>query len=120
MPKISKALPVMKWSEAFTDFLHRVVGIRMIPLAYVVREDVVPIRPLPPLAQDSPHSEDHGSIKEEMIEFALHTHWLFKNDSSSVYYHLEESVRSTSYASSIKPCQRRKDGWGAWLAIVSQ
>ena len=42
------------------------------------------------------------------------------NDSSSVYYHLEEAVRSTSYASSIKPYQRQKDGRGAWLAIVSQ
>jgi len=120
VPKIGKALPVMKWSEAFTDFLHRVVGIRMIPLAYVVRENVATARPLPPLAQDSPHSEDHGSIEEEMVEFASHTHWLFRNDSSSVYYHLEEAVRSTSYASSIKPYQRKKDGRGAWLAIVSQ
>ena len=89
VPKISKALPVMKWSEAFTDFLYRVVGIRMIPLAHVVIENVSPARSLPPLAQDSPHSEDHGSIEEEMVEFASHNHWLFRNDSSSVYYHLE-------------------------------
>ena len=62
----------------------------------MVRESVVPVRPLPQLAQDSPHSEDHGSIEEEMVEFASHVHCLFRNDSSSVYYHLEESVRSTS------------------------
>ena len=74
VPKTSKALPVMKWSEAFTDFLHRVVGIRMILLAYVVRENVVPVRLLSPLAQDSPHSEDHGSIEEEMVDFASHVH----------------------------------------------
>ena len=86
--KISKALPVMKWSESFTDCLHRVVGIRMIPLNYVVRESVAHVRPLSTLVQDSPHSEDHGSIEEEMVEFTSHVHWLFKNDSSSVYYHL--------------------------------
>ena len=55
-----------------------------------------------------------------MIEFASHAHWLFKNGSSSVYCHLEEAVRGTSYASSIKPYQRRKDGRGTWLAIASQ
>ena len=69
----------MKWSEAFADFLCRVVGIGMILLAYVVRENVASTRSLPPLAQDSPHSLDHGSIEEEMVEFASHYHWLFKN-----------------------------------------
>ena len=95
MPKISKALPAMKWNEAFTDFLHRVVGFRMIPLDYVVRQSVVHVRPLLPLAHDSPHSEDHSSIEEDVVEFALHAHWLFKNNSSSVHYHLEEDARST-------------------------
>ena len=84
MPKASKALPVIKWSGEFTDFLHRVVGIRMIPLAYVVRKNVVPARFLLPLAQDRPHSEDYGSIEEEIIDLASHAHWLLKNDLSSV------------------------------------
>ena len=67
----------------------------MIPLAHVVMENVAHVRPLPPLAQDSPHSEDHFSIEEEMVEFVSHTRWLFKNNSSSAYYRLEEAVRST-------------------------
>ena len=33
MPKITKALPIIKWTETFHDFLNRVVGTRMIPLA---------------------------------------------------------------------------------------
>ena len=37
VPKITKALPIMKWSEAFSDFLNRVIGARMIPLAYVIQ-----------------------------------------------------------------------------------
>ena len=35
--KISKSLPIIKWTEAFQDFLHQVIGVRMIPLAYVTR-----------------------------------------------------------------------------------
>ena len=37
-PKISKVLPVIKWTEAFKDFLNRKIGIRDIPLAYIIRE----------------------------------------------------------------------------------
>ena len=36
VPKITKALPIIKWTEAFQDFLHRVIGARMIPLTYVI------------------------------------------------------------------------------------
>ena len=36
VPKITKALPIIKWTEAFQDFLNRVIGDRMIPLAYVI------------------------------------------------------------------------------------
>ena len=41
VPKISKTLSVIKWMEAFTDFLHCHIGIRMILLAYVTREEVL-------------------------------------------------------------------------------
>ena len=33
---ITKALPIIKRAEAFQDFFHRVIGARMIPLAYVI------------------------------------------------------------------------------------
>ena len=36
VPKITWALPIIKWTEAFQDFLNRVIGARMIPLAYVI------------------------------------------------------------------------------------
>ena len=36
VPKITKALPLIKLTEAFQDFLNRVIGARMIPLAYVI------------------------------------------------------------------------------------
>ena len=37
--KISKAHPILKWTESFSDFLSRKVGVRTIPLSYVVREN---------------------------------------------------------------------------------
>ena len=43
VPKVIKSSPVMKWSEALTDFLYWVIVILIIPLAYVVRENVVPV-----------------------------------------------------------------------------
>jgi hypothetical protein len=43
VPKITKALPIIKWTEAFVDYTHRVIGVRSVPLAYVIRlEAAVP------------------------------------------------------------------------------
>ena len=120
VPKISKTLTIMKWAEAFPDFLQRVVGARTIPLSCVARETVDVADPPPPLVNQQPYSEGHGSVEEELIARANHTHALFRDDNASVYCYLEEATRSTSYAASIKPFQRRKDGRGAWLALTSQ
>ena len=47
IPKICKSVPIMKWTEAFQDYLHRTIGVRTIPLAYITRETVdVPAMPL--------------------------------------------------------------------------
>ena len=50
--------------------------------------------------------------KNMVVPRAAHTHALFRDDNSGVYYHLEEATRGTSYAASIKPFQRGKDGRG--------
>ena len=76
-PKISKSLPIIKWTEAFQDHLHHVIGVRMIPLAYVTRKDEDIPAVAPPLQAGQPHSEVHGSIEGEMIAWALHTHAMF-------------------------------------------
>ena len=120
VPKISKALPIIKWTEAFQDHLHSVIGVRMTPLAYVTRQDEdVPVV-APPLMTGQPHSEVHGSIEGEMIARASHTHTMFRDDNAAVYYALEEATRSTSYAASIKPFQRTKNGRGALQALTNQ
>ena len=47
-PKISKALPVIKWTEAFQDFLNRKIGNRNIPLAYIIHDEPNPPVMAPP------------------------------------------------------------------------
>jgi hypothetical protein len=118
-PKIAKGLNIMKWSESFRDILHRCIGVRMIPLAYVIRELETPV-PITILAAGEPHSALAGSIENELIIRGSHTHPLYRDDNAAVYYKLEEATRSTSYAASIKPYQKAKNGRAAMTAIVSQ
>jgi hypothetical protein len=119
VPKISKTLSIIKWTEAFIDFLHRKIGVRMVPLAYVVRE-LVPVPAPPPLANDPPYSTTHGSVEGELIARASHTHTLFHDDNLAVYYLLEEATRGTSYTPTIKPYQRTNQGREAWRSLVNQ
>ena len=67
VPKISKALPVIKWTEAFHDFLNRKIGYRNIPLAYIIHDEPNPPAAALPLAVDQPHSIEHGSVESELI-----------------------------------------------------
>ena len=119
-PKITRALPVLRWTEAFKDFLSRVIGVRTIPLSYVIREEATPPAAIPALANDQPHSAEHKSVEGELVARASHTHPLYRDDNATVYHYLEEATRSTAFAASIKPFQRAKDGRGAWKAIKSQ
>jgi hypothetical protein len=90
------------------------------PLCYVIRETVNVPAAAPALAQNQPHSNEHESVTGELVARASHEHALFRDDNASVYHYLEEATRSTPYAASIKPFQRRKDGRGAWLALLGQ
>ena len=61
-----------------------------------------------------------GLLKKELIFCASHTHVLYDDDNGKVYHYLEEATRSTSYAASLKPFQRSRNGRGAWLALLNQ
>jgi hypothetical protein len=122
-PKISRGLPVVKWTEAFNDFLNRVIGSSYIPLAYVVLSDPIVPNQAPPLMNNQPFSTAHGSVEQaKLIARASHDHALIKDDNALVYYYIEEATRTTVYATSIKPFQRpTKNGRGAFVtAMLSQ
>ena len=120
VPKISKALPIIRWTEAFEDYLSRVIGVRTIPLVYVIRPEETPPAAAPALLAGQPHSAEHESVENELVARASHAHALFRDDNSAVYHKLEEATRTTPYAASIKPFQRGKDGRGAYLALRNQ
>jgi hypothetical protein len=119
VPKITKALPIIKWTEAFRDYLHRMISVRKIPLASVIQPAIaVPV--IGVIAAGAPHSFEHEAIEIELIARASHAHPLYREDNSAVYYKLEEATSATSYAASIKPFQRTKNGREAWLALTNQ
>jgi hypothetical protein len=120
VPKITKSLPMIKWIESFEDYLNRLIGVRMIPLAYVIRTEDTPPAAAPALMAGQPHSEEHGSVVRELVARASHSHALYHDDNADVYHKLEEATRTTQYAASIKPFQRNKDGRGAWMALRHQ
>ena len=90
--KIAKALPVIKWTEAFQVFLNRKIGNRNIPLTYIICDEPNPPAVAPPLAVGQPHSIEHGSVEAELIAQASHTHVLFRDNNSNLYFLLEEAT----------------------------
>ena len=106
--------------EAFKDFFVWVIGVRVISLSYVIHEEATACAQVPNLANNQPHSTEHGSVEAELIARASHNHAIFRDDNAAVYHHLEEAAWSTSYVASIKLFQCAKNGREAWLAIVSQ
>ena len=66
------------------------------------------------------HSEEHGLVKAKLVACASHGHELYHEDNASIYYHLEKAMRGKTYAASINPFQRTKDGRGAWTALTNQ
>ena len=47
-------------------------------------------------------------------------HMLYRDDDSTIYYHLKQATRQTTYAALLKPCQRGKEECGAYLALITQ
>ena len=119
VPKILKTLHIMKWTEAFSNFSRRVIGTRKITLSCVIRDTVAISGDTPPLMPNQTYAAEFGSVEEEMIAHATHTHPLYHNDNAYLYFYSEEATRSTMYTSSIQPYSRLKDGCGAWIAITN-
>ena len=47
-PRITRTLPIIKWTESFEEFLHQVLGVQSVPLSYIIREQsAVDPAPLP-------------------------------------------------------------------------
>ena len=67
---------------------------------------------------DACRTEDSGSLEEELIKRASHSHLLFKENDTAFYYRLDESIMPKVHYASIKPFKRKKDEGNTWLSIV--
>ncbi len=73
----------MKWTKAFPDSLHHLIGTRMKPLAYAFCDMVMVEDPQPASANAQPDSMTDDFIEEEIIAWSNHTHTLFWDNNLS-------------------------------------
>ena len=101
--------------------LSCIIRSRNILLAYVLRPDVsIPLISSIVCAADCPYSIEQGSVSNELIVRAGYDYPLLNEDNTKLYFAIEEAVRNTNYATSIKPFQRSKNGRGALLSLKHQ
>ena len=65
-----------------------------------------------------PHSEEHGSVKQELAQRALHDDPEFIEENSEVFTMLKNDTRGTAHTPSLGPYRKKKDGCGAYFALV--
>ena len=118
-PCITRTLPIIKWTESFEEFLHQVLGVNHVPLSYIIREQELVGAP-PTLINNRSYSQEHQSVEGELIARASHGTAHYTADNATVYKYIEEATRETRYHSSITPFSRRKNGRGAWKALMAQ
>jgi hypothetical protein len=98
VPKITQALPIIKWTETFDVFLSRMIGTRSIPLSYITRDKVRVSDEIGDRAKGKLHTKD-GSVVSDLTTRALHTHPLYGDDNAQIFFYLEKATRSTQFAS---------------------
>lgn len=119
-PKMSKTVGMVKWLEAYEGYAKQRIGVRNAPLAYVLRENVAVPATAPALQAGQPHSDEHGSVREEMIARLSHTHGLYNDDNALVWDDIEAATRGTKFAPTIAPFKKSKNGRAAYLALMKQ
>ena len=131
LPILSKNCPPLKWCESMKHFLYSTFGVRKIPLTYIIRDNVDVAPEAPPVGQQPDPDVTYdplvvgkaygnsGTVLGDMIARASHSHVLYKTDNAHVYSLIEQAARNSTFLSTIKPFENRKNGRGAWLALVT-
>ena len=121
---------IIRWAPIFLDCIEHHYGAKG-PLRYVLRENPTvkseeedPLTPHVNATQgvqgvQGTYYGESGSLVEELIARLPHDGPIFKNDNATVFQKIEEAARGTSCESTIKAFSRRKDGRGAYLALIA-
>lgn len=122
MQKLSSKISIMKWINLFEEHLSSVLGVRKVPLQYIIRETTDPVDiaddPLPVGNGAPPYAARYDSFHDEMVARTSHTHPGYKADNKHVFNLLNDGLAGTGYISSIQPFSRRKNGREAYKALV--
>eukprot|EP00957_Ditylum_brightwellii_P153880 11712866-Ditylum_brightwellii.AAC.1 len=92
----------MQSVDVFDDFLNRKIGVRTIHFSYMTRATALASRPPSDHKDDLLHGEEFYFIDEELVAQATHTHPLYHEENTTVYYCLKEAVQALSM-----PCLSR-------------
>ena len=116
--KISKTFKIDKALDSFPTLLRDRLGIRDIPLSYVIRADDQP-KPLTALAPGEIHGVGTESIYEELINSSSLEGDEYLEDRAAVYNILSDMIAESTHTSSLKGFMRARDGRGAFKALVT-
>ena len=119
LPTLGRNVAIMKLLELIREHLRGILGIRQIPLAYVIRRKVTP-DPIEHIQETKPFSDNHESFHEELINRASHDHPNYVDDNAAVLDILVGCLGETEYLTSLKPFQKARDGRSALLALETQ
>ena len=109
---------IIHWAPIFKDCLSSSFGSRR-PLIYVLREDPEVSNEVIDTLLPSCCQGDIGSLIAALESYLSRSGPIFKYDNATVYIKIEEAARGTSVESTIKSFSRRKDGRGAFQALMS-
>ena len=110
---------IVEWTESLEEYLSSVRGVRMIPLSYLIRENVDPgaVEDWPD-GHNMPYSHIYSSFSEEMIARATHEHATYATDNRMLYQIISTALTDTPFMTSIKRHRAAKDGRSAYMDLV--
>ena len=120
LPVISKTLSIVKFLEAYNNYLSDYIGVSGAPLSWIVRTDAAVNATAPPLEALQPYSTLHGSVAQEMVNRLPHIGAIYNADNATVYSQLVTATLGTQYAPTISTFRRQKKGREALDALESQ
>ena len=106
----------MQIIELVREHLRSKLGVRKIPLSYVIREDHTFLA-LGMIRSGNPFSIDIHFFHEDLIERISHDPQNYVDDNAMVLDILAGCLKSTQHMSDIKSFQRTKDGRRAPFAL---
>ena len=116
MPSVDKSFGIIKAMDLLPSHLRDRLGVRKIPLSYVIHDEVAPA-PIGHLAVNKATAAEYSSIAEELIACVPLSGDHYNEDNAKVFQIIQDMVNGTSFESSIKAHQRLRNGRAAYLAL---